>query len=191
MPTYVQSAAALAALTERGYITPAERVDRKKLGADVARIFQTDHVVIDPQYVADRAVTLAELCVKALGLDDPDLRLIMAQLTAPGEGSQVQRALENGYVLTSAPVKRQIIGPDGTPTEQTYAGRFITSHVDLLTEHYLAPQINRLERSAKTLKANTDMAIRRVPALAPVAERLLAAGGEKASRALLGQGDAA
>jgi hypothetical protein len=157
-------------LADAGYMKDDEKVDRAAIAQAViatltANVVQNN----DLGEVQAKAMTPAELRSAILGQPanedvEAELDALITNLTSIGSKGRVQNALENGYVLLSAPVTRTIVNGD-TQSTMKRNGRFLTEDPDLIEQFFLQKQVDRIEGGVQEAKRRNELAVRRQPAL--------------------------
>lgn len=118
--------------------------------------------------VAGKAQTVAELRDAVVGSSgdddvDRDLNAQIGSLLSIRDNGRVQKALENGYVLCTARVPRQIV--EGEQPKAKPA-RFVSSDANVIEQYAQVVLLDRAVKATKNAEARGEMAIRRVPELA-------------------------
>lgn len=156
----------MAALTAKGYVGPTGRVRQRDIAKDLGEILKRDHVVTRPdtdEFNA-RSATVDELSVAAFGMSSSETRTLISGMTGPL--GPTQRSLGNGYVLGTTRVTRVVSTASGQPVQRTFAARFLSEHPDVIREHVLDAQVERLGRSAGRVNELVDVVVQRRPELA-------------------------
>ena len=157
----------MAHLLEHGFVRD-EKVWNPGL-VEALRALLTEQPIGTIDEIQDRARTVAELRYAILGdglSDEVNLELDkkIGSLVGSGPKGRVQKALENGYVLCTAPVSRPG-EEDGAPTRKA-RGKFVSSDPDVVELHYEVPLADRAVKGAANLNAGLELSGRRIPALA-------------------------
>lgn len=118
--------------------------------------------------IQEKARTVSELRYALLGdglAAEVNLELDkkIASLVGSGPKGRVQKALENGYVLCTAPITRP--GEEGAVARKQ-RGKFVSSDPDVVELCFVVPLADRAVKSAANTTAGLELAGRRVPVLA-------------------------
>lgn len=165
----------VAALEERGFLTANGRVQRKLIGEALAARLLERHVVTstDPDHLAAKAVSLHELTNTVFGINTYELRQLVSGMTTSRPEGLVQKNLPNGWVLCSLRMEKEMTDQTGGAVKTKLACRFITSDVAVLDSYLMDPTITKAERLAESIRQMLDLAVARVPALAPKRDEYL------------------
>jgi hypothetical protein len=153
-------------LAERDFVQ-GTRINRLAIAQACANLLASDPVTMDDEIQA-KAKIVAEIRHAILGdPGDPEVAIELDTLISglTGMNSATQGKLENGYVLCSARVKRELSNNGHGTVPVSRAGRFVTSTPDLIVAFYWVPQRNKLVHDAEMLSDRVDIGTRRQPQL--------------------------
>jgi len=157
-------------LTARGFMRGEEKIDRAAIAQAIAKALLANPVLTsDLSEVQAKAMTAGEIRYQVLGQPadeevEAELDALVTALTGVGTKGKVQNALENGFVLLSAPVTRRIVNGDAESTMKRN-GRFVTEDLDLIETLWLEKQMQRIEGGVQEEKRRQEMAVQRQPQL--------------------------
>lgn len=173
-------------LENRGYVDANGRIGRADIASDATDLLLRSSAVKATDDPAQRAVTLDELAGDLFGQSNPELRSLVAQVTAPGPQGQVQRALQDGHVLCGISVSR-VVGQAGNGNQavtRTFTARFVSANPDVVDRYALQPLVRKAERAAAGVRAKAELVTGRIPELESAAERVLLQASGRAQAAL-------
>jgi len=158
----------LGILQEKGWINePSLRLKRRDIADALASLLEHRHVVEtgDDEELVTKGAPLSTLSVELFGVDHPEFRFLIGQLTSPLGAVQTQ-ALEDGKMLCSRRVAWPVGEVDGVPTTVSRTIRFLTSNPNVVEDTIVFAATERVITSANRARVVLDTAIGRIPALA-------------------------
>ena len=158
----------LGILQEKGWVhEPSLRLKRDDIARAIASLLEHRHVVEtgDDEELVAKGAPLSTLSVELFGVDHPEFRFLIGQLTSPMGAVQV-KALDDGMMLCSRRVAWPTGEVDGVMTTVSRTIRFLTSNPDVVEDTIISSATDRVITSTTRARAVLDQAIGRIPALA-------------------------
>jgi hypothetical protein len=155
-------------LRSRGFLRGEETADRSKIAvACHALVFERPFEATE-QEIQEKALLVPDFRFRLFGDVDGEVEAELNGILGPltGPKGPVQFLMENGYVLCSAPVERQLSNGDGGTITITRQGRFVTMNPDLIVRYFWQPAHERIITTVKGLNERFEIGIKRQPALA-------------------------
>ena len=157
-------------LTDHGFARGEARANTGAIAdACIAKMLERTVEAVDVDEITDKGLLATELRELVLGAPDDDdieadLDDLVTRMTSP-EGT-VQHRLENGFVLCSARVNRNLPANGGEATTVKRAVRFLSETDDVIQTFYCTPQFDAAVKKVEGVNRRWDLVVHRRPTMA-------------------------